>query len=137
QTGQAAARGVIPSPSLGEGEGEGSLARSNRYPIQGQLDDLALGRRAVDRLGHLHVLQPLVEVGADRAALADRSDELGLGLPAALLVLRDRNLLQLLLALLGASDVADVVGRQAHDQRSVRTVDLAAVRLRVVRRTGD
>src|SRR5262249_13845547 len=109
-----------------DGRPADALARADRDPIERQLDRPALGRRVDDRLGELHVLQPLEEARRARTAGADRLDELGLGQPLAPLVGRDRYLLELL-ALARAADVAGV-GGHVDDQRSFAAMELGPVR---------
>src|SRR5581483_6566751 len=98
-------RGLVPGDTRAPAPLPAPLPYPGRHLVQRQLDDAALGRRPVDRLGHLHVLQSLGEVWADRATFADRADEVRLGGPPPPLLVRDLDRVQLL-ALPRPADVA-------------------------------
>src|SRR5439155_15599815 len=91
---------------------------------QRQFHNAAAAGTAGDRLGELHVGDARGEIGvADRLASADRLDELFLDAPAAGLVRRDGNVLQLVAVSAGGGALlrgtADTVGNEVVFQDAI------------------
>src|SRR5579885_453627 len=92
--------------------------------VQRKVDSPTRPRRAVNRLGHLHVTQAFLEVGRDRRSSSDRVDEIRLGAPFADQLHGNLDRRKRGVALPGAQNT---VGRDRIDQGSFAAVQLDSV----------